>query len=440
MEAAWLDPQATLTATVPQGEYTRTFGRIHAVAADAAGRPAHGKAAGMAGSAGTAAASGVAGGSGAGVGVPALNLVAGMHAYRDALLRELTAICDSGQYILGERVARFEAALADYCGARHALGVSSGTDALLLAMMTLGIGPGDEVIVPTFTFFASGGCVARLGAKPVFCDIDESTFNIDVARIEPLITPRTRAIMPVHLYGQLADMPGVRAVAKRHSLRIIEDAAQAIGARLAASDRRGAGAFGDLNCLSFYPTKNLGAIGDAGMLLTDDDALFERARLLRTHGESPKYYHHMIGGNFRIDALQAAILHVKLPHLEDWTARRREVAARYRTLFAQAELPAGAVRLPVERCGSHVYHQFVLRVERRDALLRHLAERKIGCGVYYPVPLHVQKCFAYLGGKLGDCPVAERIASEVLALPMYPELTEVQQQAVVAAIAEFFRE
>lgn len=372
-------------------------------------------------------------------GVPALNLTVGLHAYREALLQEIAAICDSGQYILGERVARFESAMAEYCGTRHALGISSGTDALLLAMMALEIGTGDEVIVPTFTFFASGGCVARLGAKPVFCDIEEDTFNIDVSQIERHITPRTRAIMPVHLYGQLADMADIKALAARRGLRTIEDAAQAIGARFTPADRRRAGAFGDFGCLSFYPTKNLGAIGDAGMLLTDDDALFERARLLRTHGESPKYFHHLIGGNFRIDALQAAILHVKMPHLEAWTERRRQVAERYRALLAEAGLPPGAVRVPVERSGLHVYHQFVLRVQRRDELIKHMAERRIGCGVYYPVPLHMQKCFAHLGGKKGDCPVAERIAGEVMALPIYPELTEAQLRIVVDAIVQFYR-
>ncbi len=373
------------------------------------------------------------------VAVPALNLSAGFAPLRDEILRELAGICESGQYILGPKVAEFEGALAGYCRAPHALGVSSGTDALLLSMMALEIGPGDEVIVPAFTFFASAGCVARLGATPVFCDIDPRTFNIDVSDAERRITPRTRAVMPVHLYGQLADMPRVMELATRHGLHVVEDAAQAIGARL-DGDPRTAGGFGEYGCLSFYPTKNLGAIGDAGAVLSRSAELHERALLLRTHGERPKYHHRRIGGNFRLDALQAAILRIKLAHVEAWTARRRERAERYRRLFAQADLADAGIVLPFETPGAlHVYHQFVIRAGRRDALLAHLQERRIGAAVYYPVPLHLQECFADRGHRRGEFPGAESAADEVLALPIYPELSDGQQDAVVEAVAEFHR-
>lgn len=369
--------------------------------------------------------------------VPALNLAANFAPLREEILRELAAICDSGQYVLGPKVAEFECALAGFCRTPFALGVSSGTDALLLAMMALDIGPGDEVIVPAFTFFASAGCVARLGATPVFCEIDPRTFNVDVADAERRITPRTRAIMPVHLYGQLADMTGVLELAARKGLSVIEDAAQAIGARL-EGDTRTAGGFGDYGCLSFYPTKNLGAAGDAGALLSKTEALHERARLLRTHGEKPKYHHRRIGGNFRLDALQAAILRVKLAHVETWTAQRRARAEHYRRLFAESGLTPSQVVLPYETPGArHVYHQFVIRTPDRDGLLAFLQARNIGAAVYYPVPLHLQDCFRYLGHQRGAFPHAEAVASDVLALPIYPELTESQQTAVVDAITEF---
>lgn len=402
-------------------------------------------------------------------------------AHRDELLREITEICDSGMYILGPKVAAFESSLAAYTGAKHALGLSSGTDALLLAMMALDIGAGDEVIVPTFTFFATAGCVSRLGATPVFVDVCEDTFNMDVSQIESRITPRTKAIIPVHLYGLMADMRAIEALVARYASRqsgggntpttrgiaIIEDAAQAIGSyeseHVASGPRTGraspddsrprhAGTIGEFGCLSFYPTKNLGALGDAGALLTNDEALAQKARLLRTHGENPKYFHHMIGANFRLDALQAGILRIKLQYLESLTERRRERAARYCTLFEQAGLAPEFVRLPIERGSRHVYHQFVIRVPmwknpdwrdgddamRRDDLISHLHARQIGSGIYYPVPLHMQKCFAHLGGKTRDFPVSERLAAEVLALPIYAELTDAQQEAVVRAVAEFF--
>lgn len=371
--------------------------------------------------------------------VPPLNLAANFEQIRDELMPALERQIAAGQFVLGPAVQDFERALAQATGARYALGMSSGTDAILCAFMTLGIGPGDEVIVPTFTFFASAGCVSRVGARPMFCDVDAETFNIDPASFEAAITPRTRAVMPVHLYGQLADMPAILDIAQRRKLHVIEDACQAILSRPNGVGERSAGAIGDLGCLSFYPTKNLGAMGDAGALLTNDASLFERARLLRTHGEQPRYHHHMIGGNFRLDALQALVLSVKLRHLNDWTVQRRQRAANYVRLFEQAGLSPERVRLPVDRTNSHVYHQFVIRVPRRDELLAFLQSRQIGAGVYYPIPLHLQDCFKSLGGKPGQFPVAEQAAKDVLGLPIYPELTDAQQTAVVEAIAEFYR-
>lgn len=370
--------------------------------------------------------------------VPPLNLAAGFRELREAILSEIAGICDSGQYVLGPKVDEFERNLAAYCGVPHALGVSSGTDALLIALMALDVGPGDEVIVPTFSFFATAGVVHRVGATPVFVDIEPDSFNLDVSQVEERIGPRTRAIIPVHLYGQLADMHALVPLAQRHGLALVEDAAQAIGARQAGAGARRAGSMGVFGALSFYPTKNLGAIGDAGALLTSDARLFERARKLRIHGSGHTYYHDEVGGNFRIDALQAAILNIKLRRLDAWNEARRGIAQRYDELLAQSGLAPEHVRPPVVRGGVHTYHQYVIRAARRDALAAFLRERGIGCGVYYPVPLHLQKCFAHLGGKAGDCPVAERAAGEVLALPMYPELTRGQQDAVVAAMAAFF--
>ncbi len=369
--------------------------------------------------------------------VPPLNLSANFMPLRDEILAGITEICDSGYYILGPRVEAFETALAAYCGGPHALGVSSGTDALLLALMALDIGPGAEVICPAFTFFGTAGTIARVGAKPVFCDIDPATYNLDVADMERRITPKTRALMPVHLYGQLADMRKIQEIAAKHELPIIEDAAQAVGATLTPGGPK-AGALGDFGCLSFYPTKNLGAIGDAGALLCRTEESHAKARSLRLHGETKKYHHRFIGGNFRIDALQAFILSVKLRHIDAWTAQRRAVAHRYTNLLTDAGLAPEVVRAPEERIGQHVYHQYVIRAPRRDELVAFLAERKIGSGVYYPIPLHMQECFAYLGGKRGDLPHSERAAEEVLALPMYPELSEAQQAQVVNGIRAFY--
>jgi len=371
--------------------------------------------------------------------VPPLNLAGNFQQVREELLAEITEVCESGYYVLGPKVAGFEKALGEYTGAKHAVGTSSGTDALLMSLMALEIGRGDEVIVPAFTFFAAAGCVARVGARPVFCDIDPQTYNLDVGQVEGKLTTRTKAVIPVHLYGQLADLPSLFKIVGRHGIAVIEDAAQAIGASAAGPDGKMAGTLGTCGCLSFYPTKNLGAIGDAGAFLTNEDKLAETARLLRVHGSGHTYHHSRIGGNFRIDALQAAILTIKLKYLDAWNERRRERAARYTQLLEDAGLVPEHVRPPREVNAVHVYHQYVIRAQRRDELTEHLRARKIGCGVYYPVPLHLQECFAQAGGKPGDFPEAETAAAEVLALPIYPELTDGQQDAVVAAIAGFYR-
>jgi len=330
--------------------------------------------------------------------------------------------------------------------------VSSGTDALLLAMMTLGIGAGDAVLVPSFTFFATAGTVIRTGAVPQFIDIDPVSFNLSPTAVEAYLTDRcetksgvlydrrsgacVKAIIPVHVYGQCADMRAITALAKRYGLFVIEDAAQAIGAE--SADGRRAGSIGDIGCFSFFPSKNLGAFGDAGLCTTSDADIAERMRVLRVHGGKPKYFHAMVGGNFRIDELQSAVLGVKLPHLDAWTEGRQRNAALYRREFARLGL-LETIRLPVEAPGvRHIYNQFVIRGERRDALREHLASREIGTEIYYPVPLHLQKCFEHLGGQIGDCPESERAAADTLALPVYPELREAQLRYVVEAVEEFY--
>jgi dTDP-4-amino-4,6-dideoxygalactose transaminase len=365
--------------------------------------------------------------------VPLIDLQLQYASIRDEVLSALTRVCDSQQFIMGPEVERFESEVTTGLGLKHAIGVSSGTDAILVALMALGIGPGDEVITPTFSFFATAGCVARVGARPVFVDIEPTTLMIDPAGVERAITPRTRAILPVHLYGLCADMDALRAIAARHGLSVIEDAAQALGATHAG---RPAGTLGTVGCFSFFPTKNLGAMGDAGMVTTTDAGLAARVRLLRNHGAQPKYYHREVGGNFRLDTLQAAILRVKLPHLCRWTEQRRANARRYRELFEAAGL-TDRLALPAEPPGrTHIYHQFVIRVQDRDAMRAHLASRGIGTEVYYPVPFHLQDCFASLGHRAGEFPEAEKAAAEVLALPIYPELTAEQQAYVVDAIKE----
>jgi dTDP-4-amino-4,6-dideoxygalactose transaminase len=366
--------------------------------------------------------------------VPLLDLHAQYAPIREQVLAAITRVCDSQRFIMGPEITELERELAALIGVEHAVAVSSGTDALLLALMALTIGPGDEVITSTYSFFATAGVVARLGAKPVLVDIDPITYNIDPAALEAAITPRTRAIMPVHLYGLCADMDPILDVAARAGVPVVEDAAQAIGSAYRGRPAGGMGAFG---CFSFFPSKNLGAFGDAGLVTTNHSALAKRAQLLRTHGMEPKYYHHLIGGNFRMDALQAAVLRVKAPHLAAWTEARRLNASRYARLFRDAGL-LDRVVLPVEPDGlRHIFNQFVLRVPRRDELKAFLDSRHIGNEVYYPVPFHLQPCFADLGYTRGAFPHAELAAEQTIAIPIYSELSLEQQQTVVAAIAEF---
>jgi len=357
----------------------------------------------------------------------------------------ITEICASQYFILGPEVEKCEHALAEYCHAAYAIGVSSGTDALLLALMAEGIGPGDEVITSPFTFFATAGCIARTGATPVFADIEPGTFNLDPAAVEAAITPRTRAIMPVHLYGQCVEMDDLMAIAKKHNLVVIEDAAQAIGAEYKG---KRAGSIGHYGCFSFFPTKNLGAFGDGGLVTTQTPELAEKLRILRVHGMAPRYYHHCIGGNFRLDALQAAVVRIKLAHLETWTSERQNNARRYEALFADAGLSTSVVTLPThpgtycqaaqgKRC-RHVFNQYVIRVSQRDELRARLAEQHVGTEVYYPLPLHLQKCFVHMGLSEGAFPESEKAAKECLALPIYPELTESEAMYVVDRIAAFY--
>jgi len=352
-------------------------------------------------------------------------------------LREVFArVLESGQFILGPEVSAFEAEVAEIVGVSHALGVSSGTDALIVALMALGIEPGDEVITTPFTFFATAGSISRLGATPVFVDIDPATFNLDASRVDAAVTKRTRAILPVHLFGQPCDMVALSRVAQAHALPIVEDAAQALGATTEAGAVGTLGAFG---CFSFFPSKNLGGFGDGGLVTTNDSELHERARVLRGHGAKPKYFHALIGGNFRIDALMAALLRVKLPQLDSYTEGRRRNAARYDALFAEAELAERLVT-PARVQQGHVYNQYVIRVERRDELAARLAERGIASAIYYPKALHQQGCFAHLGHAAGDFPESERACAEVLALPIYGELPEASLERVAAEVIAFLRE
>lgn len=349
--------------------------------------------------------------------VKMLDLQAQYRPIREEIRAAIERICDSQALILGPAVDSFEKKLAAYCHTKHAIGVSSGTDALLCALMALGVGPGDEVICPTFTFFASAGSIARTGATPVFCDIDPRTFNIDVADAARRITKRTKAIMPVHLFGQLARMEQVNDLAAAHGLSVVEDAAQAIGA---TRHDRPACAWGTLGCLSFYPTKNLGAFGDAGAICTNDDRLAEVCRKLRVHGSGHTYRHEMIGGMFRLSALQAAVLEVKLKYLPSWHEGRRRNAAAYDKLLAGS----AAITPKIEDGNWSIYNQYVIRVKNRDIVKDKLAKAGAPSAVYYPLPLHLQKCFAYLGHKEGDFPASESACREVLALPIYPELLE----------------
>jgi dTDP-4-amino-4,6-dideoxygalactose transaminase len=368
--------------------------------------------------------------------VPLLDLKPQHEALRKELRAATDRVLDSQQFVLGEEVRLLETEIARYCGTRHAIGCASGSDALLLALMALSIGAGDEVITTPFSFFATASAIARTNATPVFVDIEPHTYNLDPSLVEAAITERTRAIMPVHLYGQCARMDALSEVAARHKLPVIEDAAQAIGAE--DDTRRRAGSIGRVGCFSFYPTKNLGAAGDAGILTTDDDALDARLRRLRVHGGATEYLHQEIGINSRLDALQAAILRVKLPHLDNWSDARRERAETYARMLTDAHL-AFPLHVPFVRENTrHIFHQYVVRVpEHRDALIEHLRAHGVGVKIYYPVPLHLQECFAYLGYAAGALPVAERAARETLALPLYPELRLEQQQYVVDIISRF---
>jgi dTDP-4-amino-4,6-dideoxygalactose transaminase len=367
--------------------------------------------------------------------IPLLDLHAQYATVRNELREAIDRVCDSQHFILGPEVEALEEEVSAFSQARHAIGVSSGTDALLIALMAIGAGPGDEVITSSFSFFATAGVIARLGARPVFVDIDNRNFNFDATGLESKITARCKAILPVHLFGACANMDPILAAARKHGTAVIEDAAQAIGAKDGCN--RFAGTMGSLGCFSFFPSKNLGAFGDAGMVVTDDNDLAEAVRVLRVHGGKPKYHHAVIGGNFRLDALQAAVLRVKLKYLSAWTEARRRNASRYRQHFSDAGLME-EIRVPEDYPG-HIYNQFVIRCARRDQLQEYLTTRGIGSEVYYPIPLHLQDCFVDLGYKRGDFPQAEAAAREVLALPIYPELTEEQQHYIVEEIKAFYQ-
>ncbi len=368
--------------------------------------------------------------------VPLLDLKAQYESIREELDKAVAEVVASQHFILGPKVEECEAKIAEYCGVRYACGVSSGTDALLISLMCEGIGPGDEVITPDFSFFATAGSVMRTGAKPVFAEIDPVTFNLDPEKLAAKITPKTKALIPVHLFGQTAEMDPVLTLAKKHNLIVIEDAAQAIGAEYKG---RRAGSLGDYGCFSFFPSKNLGAFGDAGMVVTNDPEKAEKLRLFRNHGAKPKYFHSVIGGNFRLDALQAAVITVKLRYLDEWTRKRQENARIYDELFAASGIAAGGqIALPKRVQNRHIFNQYVIRARRRDELIEHLKEKGIGSEIYYPVPFHAQKCFEGLRPRKEDFPESAKAAREVLAIPVYPELSDEQKKLVVSAIRDFY--
>jgi dTDP-4-amino-4,6-dideoxygalactose transaminase len=365
--------------------------------------------------------------------VPLLDLKAQYAAIKSEVNSAIAEVLESQYFILGPKVEQCEKAIAEYSSCSYGVGVSSGSDALLVCLMAENIGPGDEVITTPYTFFATAGAIARLGATPVFVDIDPATYNLDTSQIAAKVTGKTRAIIPVHLYGQMADMDTVMRVANQHGLVVIEDAAQAIGAEYKG---RRAGSIGQYGCFSFFPSKNLGAAGDAGMIVTNDAQRADKLRVLRGHGSKPKYHHKIIGGNFRLDALQAAIVSAKLPHLDDWTAARQRNAQRYDRLFAEYGLP---ITLPAVVTNRHIFNQYVIRLAERDELQAYLKTQGVGTEVYYPVPMHLQECFAYLGHVAGAFPASERAAKESVALPVHPEITEVQARFVVECIGNFVR-
>jgi len=373
--------------------------------------------------------------------VPLLDLKAQYATVKDEIFAAIGEVMESQHFILGPKVEECEKAVAKYSNCQFAVGVTSGSDALLACLMAENIGPGDEVITTPYTFFATVGAISRLGATPVFVDIDPVTYNIDFTRIAEKITKKTRAIIPVHLYGQMADMDPIMALAESHKLVVIEDAAQAIGSEYKG---RRAGSIGHYGCFSFFPSKNLGAAGDGGMIVANDAERAEKLRVLRAHGSKPKYFHKVVGGNFRLDALQAAIVSAKLPHLDNWTAGRQRNAKTYDRLFAEAglvETGSGKanVLLPKVAMNRHIFNQYVIRVSERDQLQAYLKNHGVGTEVYYPVPMHIQECFAYLGHKAGDFPKSESAANETLALPIYPELSEAQLRYVVDCVRDFFR-
>lgn len=360
--------------------------------------------------------------------VPFLDLKAQFQTIRDEVLSAVTEVFDEQAFVLGKHVEAFEQACASYLGVKHAIGVSSGSDALLLGLMAAGVNAGDEVIVPAFTFFATAGAVARMGAVPVFCDVEADSFNIDLKSAESKLTPRTKAIIPVDLYGQCADMEGVMALAKTHKLAVIEDAAQAFGA---VRNGRQAGTFAHIGAYSFYPTKNLGGAGDGGLVTSDDDELADRLRLLRTHGERPRYFNKEVGICARLDALQAVVLSVKLKRLDEWNRRRQQIASGYNVRFRGHS----TIRPPtVCPANSHIYHQYTILVPERDRVQAELQAKGIGCGVYYPVPLHLQECFKAQGGKAGDLPVSELLSSQALSLPVFDQMTDEQVEEVADAV------
>jgi dTDP-4-amino-4,6-dideoxygalactose transaminase len=365
--------------------------------------------------------------------VPLLDLKAQYASIKPEIDAAVAEVLASQRFILGPRVEECEKAIAGYSNCAHGIGVSSGSDALIVCLMSENIGPGDEVITTPYSFFATAGAIARLGATPVFVDIDPVTYNIDVSQIASKVTEKTRALIPVHLYGQMAEMGAVMRLAVEKRLIVIEDAAQAIGAEYKGQR---AGSIGDYGCFSFFPSKNLGGVGDGGMVVANDSQKAARVRCLRGHGAEPKYYHKMIGGNFRLDALQAAVVSAKLPHLDGWTEARQNNAKRYDRLFRDSHVP---VELPSVRTDRHIFNQYVIRCSNRNGLQNHLKKMGVGTEVYYPIPLHLQECFAYLGCKAGTFPESERAAEETLALPIQPELTEAQARYVVDCVSQFYQ-
>lgn len=368
--------------------------------------------------------------------IPMLDVVGQNEPLMARLEEAASRVIRSGRYILGPEVESFEAEIADFIGVQHSIGVSSGTDALLVALMALDIGRGDEVITTPFTFFATGGCIARVGARPVFVDIDPETFNLDPSKLVDAVTPKTRAVVPVHLFGQSADMTEIRSFCSDRGLYVIEDAAQAVGAKHPSGPIGGIGHYG---CFSFFPSKNLGGFGDGGLVTTNDAELADKARVMRVHGSKPKYFHAVVGGNFRLDALQASLLRVKLRELPGWTLRRRANADLYTELFQAAGLDAATLTTPVRRYQGHIYNQYVLRTSQRDGLKDHLMSKKIATAIYYPLSLHHQGCFANLGYEEGSLPESERASKEVLALPIFAGLGEARVRRIANEVIEFLR-